>query len=130
MRLQHETYLKILPEEVFYTDNNLGKRKYNILLRKVWADVLYKKIYDEIKLPCALVFKNCKVSDSGFYLTVHGNCKECNCIFKGCIINKPLHQNNVVMECSFENFDDSMKHTRKYTSIERTTSYRDFARYA
>lgn len=57
----------MLPEEIFYADNKLGERRYNVLLRKVWTDVLYKKIYDEIKLPCALSFKNCKVSGTVFF---------------------------------------------------------------
>lgn len=129
INLPYETYLKISPEQVFYKDKNLGEKRYNVLLRKVWTDVLYKKTYDEIKLPCALVFKNCKIFDTGFFLTIHGNCKECNCIFKGCVINKPLHQKDVLMECSLENFDNSIKHKKK-TSIERTTSYRDCSRYA
>lgn len=113
INFSYETYLKISPQETFYKDGNLGERRYNVLLRKVWTDVLYKKIYDEIKLPCALVFKNCKISSTGFFLTVHGTCNECNCIFKGCIVNKPIHQKDVLMECSLENFDDSIKHKKK-----------------
>jgi len=37
INLSYEIYLKILPEEVFYTGNNLGERRYNVLLivRKV-----------------------------------------------------------------------------------------------
>jgi len=44
---------------------------------------------------------------------VSGRCPECDCIFKGCVINKHLPQNDVTMECVIENFDNSITHKKK-----------------
>jgi len=40
LNLSYKLWLKIAPEEVFYTDSVLKERKYNVLLRKVWTDEL------------------------------------------------------------------------------------------
>lgn len=66
-----------------------------------------------MQLPCPLIFKHCKISETGIFLTVSGRCPECDAIFKGCVINKPLTQSDVMMECVIENFDDSITHKRK-----------------
>jgi len=90
LNLSYKLWLKIAPEEVFYTDSVLKERKYNVLLRKVWTDELYAEIYTVTKLPCPLTFKHCKISGTGIFLVVSGRCPECDCIFKGCVINEPL----------------------------------------
>lgn len=111
--LSYILWLKIAPEEVFYSDSILKRRRYNVLLRKVWTDELYAEIYAATKLPCPLNFKHCKISETGIFLTVDGRCPECDCIFKGCIINKHLMQTDVTMECVIKNFDDSIIHKKK-----------------
>jgi len=74
---------------------------------------MYAAIHEATKLPCALVFKNSKISETGIYLTVTGSYKECNCIFLGQVINKPPHEADVTMECKINNFDESIRHKKK-----------------
>lgn len=101
------------PEDISYFYKKQGSRNYCTLQRKVWTDIIYATIHKVTKLPCALVFKNSKISASGIYLTVKGSCKECNCIFLGYVVNKPPPKGDVIMECKISNFDQSVRHERK-----------------
>lgn len=103
----------MFPEDVLYFDKKQNSRNYCILQHKVWTDKMYADIYKAIKIPCALVFKNSKISETGIYLTVKGSCKECNCIFLSHIFNKPPPEADVIMECKINNFDESVRHKRK-----------------
>lgn len=111
--LPFKTWLAMGPEEVEYTDKILSKRTYNVLFRKVWTDVLFEQLWQQLHIPCALSFKRCKMSDSGIFLKIVATCSECNCNFSDMIANKPAPGKDIVMECIIENFDVSIQHKKK-----------------
>lgn len=111
--LPFKTWLAMGPEEVEYSDKTLSERSYNVLLRRIWTDVLFEQLWQQIHIPCALSFKRCKMSDSGIFLKIVAACSECNCSFSGIIANKPIPSKDVVMECVIENFNASIKHKKK-----------------
>lgn len=111
--LPFKTWLAMSPEEVKYADKELSERTYNVLFRRVWTDVLFEQLWQQIRIPCALSFKRCKMSDSGIFLKIVATCSECNCNFSGMVANKPVPLNDVIMECIIENFDASIKHKKK-----------------
>lgn len=65
--LPFKTWLAMGPEEVEYSDKTLSERSYNVLLRRIWTDVLFEQLWQQIHIPCALSFKRCKMSDSGIF---------------------------------------------------------------
>lgn len=68
-------------EEIEYADKKLSERTYNVLFRKIWTDVLFEQLWQQIRIPCALSFKRCKMTDSGIFLKIVATCSECNCSF-------------------------------------------------
>lgn len=56
--LPFKTWLAMAPEEVEYADKKLSERTYNVLLRKIWTDVLFEQLWQQIRIPCALSFIN------------------------------------------------------------------------
>lgn len=111
----YKTWLVIRPENMTYAaaDRSGKERNYKTLIRQSWSNVVYDALYKEIKLPCALSFKRCTLSDTGFHVTIAGVCHECNSTFHGCIVNEPLPHTPVVMECTIKHFDESVKHSKK-----------------
>lgn len=86
-------------EEVMYSDKKLTERSYNVLFKKIWTDVLFEQLWQQIHIPCALAFKRCKITDSGIFLKVTASCSECECSFAGIIANKPIPGKDTIMEC-------------------------------
>lgn len=107
--LPFKTWLAMGPEKIEYADKQLSERSYNVLFRRIWTDVLFDQLWQQIRIPCALSFK-CKMSDSGIFLKIIAACSECNCNFFGMIANKPIPSKDVIMECIIENFNASIKH--------------------
>jgi len=104
----------IMSLRMYYTlKKNRVFRNYCMLKHKIWTDKIYAAIHKATKLPCALVFKNSKISGTGMYLIVKGSCKECNCIFLGYVVNKPPPKTDVIIERKIRNFDESVRHKRK-----------------
>lgn len=108
-----EAWLKIQPEIVSYTFKDKKTRDINCFKRHTWTSTLYEKIWLETKIPCAISFRNAKISQSGIFVKVSGICPECKCIFSGRIANKPKIDENVVMECAIEGFDTNVVHKKK-----------------
>jgi len=106
--LPFKTWLTMSPEEVEYSDKKLSERSYNVLFRRIWTDVLYEQLWQQIRIPCALPFKRCKMSDSGIFLKIVAACSECNCNFSG-IIAKSISSKDVVMKCVIESFNKTQK---------------------
>jgi len=78
-----------------------------------WTSILYERLYNETKLPCALTFKCAKISAIGIFLTVTGKCTECKCSFVEQIINAPQKKDNITIECTIHGYDSSVKHQKK-----------------
>lgn len=53
------------------------------------------------------------MSESGIYLKIFASCSECNCNFSGIVANKPVPNEDAIIECVIENFNASMKHKKK-----------------
>jgi len=104
---------KMSDERVKYNFKNRGKRNIRVLRRHTWTSILYKRLYDETKLLCALSFKCAKISETGIFLTVTGKCAECKCHFIGQIVNVPQKKDDVKMECTLHDYDTSVKHNKK-----------------
>lgn len=121
--LPFKIWIAMGPEEVAYGDKKLSERTYNVLFRNIWTDVLFKQLWQQIHIPCALSFKRCKMSESGIFLKIVANCSECS--FSRMIANKPESAKDVVMECVLENFDFSVKHKKKAT-VKRKSKNRNF----
>lgn len=66
-----------------------------------------------MKLPCAFMFKRCKISQTGIYATIYANCPDCRSYLIGKIINAPKSNTDVRMECRVKNFNADIKHTKK-----------------
>jgi len=115
----YKDWIIISPEDVLYFEKKQGFRNYCTLKRKIWTDKIYAAIHKATKLPCALVFKNSKISGTGMYLIVKGSCKKCNCIFLGHVVNKPPPKSDVIMECKIRNFDESVRHKKNVSSKDK-----------
>ena len=113
LNIPFKSWVIMTPEELRYNDRALSERNYTVLTRKVWTDTLYELLWDQTDIPCPFSFKRCKLSETGIFLKVSGSCGECGSIFSGMIANKPAPRRDVTMECSVDNFDDSVLHRKK-----------------
>lgn len=59
------------------------------------------------------MFKRCKISETGIYVTIYAKCPDCKSNFIGKIINAPKDNMDVQMECRVTNFNADIKHTKK-----------------
>lgn len=76
---------KIVPCKAVYQN-----RSYEIL-KPGWADIIYEQIWKQIKIPCALHFKNAKINRilGEIFLKISGKCSECNNKINICSITEP-----------------------------------------
>jgi len=88
------------------------------LFRRIWTDVLFERLWQQIRILCALPFKRSKMSDSGIFLKIVAACSECNCNFSG-IIAKLISSKDVVMKCVIENFNKTHKKKRQLKGKRR-----------
>ena len=82
-----EIWPSLKPESVIYKFKNRD-RILRTLRKNSWTHVLFEEIQNFTNLPCALNFKNTKISESGSFITVHAL-------------------------CSVQNFDPSVNHKKK-----------------
>ena len=108
-----KTWHDIDCESVIYKCNSKVQRNYNTLRRRRWTNIIFELIYETAKLPCAFMFKRCKISETGVYATIYAKCPDCRSNFNGKIINKPMDITDVQMECRVINFNADIKHTKK-----------------
>lgn len=104
---------KIQPESVTYEFQDGRKRQLYALRRHSWTSILYEKIHAETRMPCAISFRNGKISESGIFATILGKCVECKCEFIGHIANKPQPNEKIKMACEIRGFDPVVKHVKK-----------------
>lgn len=104
---------EMTPETVTYDFQSRGKRELRKLKWHSWTHAVYDAIYDETKIPCALNFKNNEISEGGHYLQVTGDCPDCQARFLGRIVNAPIDNEPIEMECFIYGFDRSVKHVTK-----------------
>ncbi|EFN65462.1 120.7 kDa protein in NOF-FB transposable element, partial [Camponotus floridanus] len=100
-------------ESVIYKSNSKVQRNYNTLRRRRWTNIIFELIYETAKLPCAFIFKRCKISETGIYATIYAKCPDCSSNFIGKVIIKPNGNTDVQMECRVTNFNADIKHTKK-----------------
>lgn len=108
-----KTWHDIDCKSVIYKSNIRVQRNYNTLHRRRWTNVIFDLIYEIAKLPCAFMFKRCKISETGIYTTIYAKCPDCSSNFTGKIIVKPNDSTDVPMECRVTNFNPDVKHTKK-----------------
>lgn len=113
LQIPFKTWLIMTPEELRYNGRAQSKRNYTVLTRRVWTDTLYELLWDQTDIPCPFSFKRCKLTESGIFLKVTGHCRECGSSFFGVVANEPELRRDVRMECTVENFDDSVTHRKK-----------------
>lgn len=66
----YKDWISMSPEDVLFFDKQRGSRSYCILQRKLWTDKIYAAVHKATKLPCALVFKTSKISETDIYLNL------------------------------------------------------------
>lgn len=108
-----KTWRDIDCELVIYKSKNKVQKNFNTLRRRRWTNKIFELINEQTKLPCALMFKRCTISETGIYATIYARCPDCKCNLTGKIINKPKENVDVVMECCVTNFNADIKHTTK-----------------
>lgn len=108
-----KTWHDIDCESVIYKSNSKVQRNYNTLRRRRWTNIIFELIYETAKLPCAFIFKRCKISETGIYATIYAKCPDCSSNFIGKVIIKPNGNTDVQMECRVTNFNADIKHTKK-----------------
>lgn len=108
-----KTWYDIDCESVIYKSNSKVQRNYNTLRRRRWTNIIFGLIYETTKLPCAFMFKRCKISETGIYATIYAKCPDCKSNLIGKIINVPKDNTDVQMECCVTNFNPDIKHTKK-----------------
>lgn len=84
-----KTWHDIDYESVIYKSSHKTQKNYNTLCRRRWTNTIFDLMHKTTKLPCAFLFKRCKMSETGFYVTIYAKCAECKCNLIGKIINKP-----------------------------------------
>lgn len=67
-------------------------------------------------MPCAISFRNAKISETGIFATITGKCSECECEFLGRIANKPQPDASIFMECTIQGFNPVVKHVKNGSS--------------
>lgn len=105
-----KTWHNIDYESVIYKSSYKVQRSYNTLRRRRWTNIIFDLIYKTTKLPCAFLFKRCKMSEVGIYITVYAKCPDCKCNLIGKIINKPKDNTDVRMECCVTNYNADITH--------------------
>jgi hypothetical protein len=113
IKIPLKTWRDIDCEKVIYKSVDKVQKYYWTLRRGRWTNTLFELVYIETKLPCAFMFKRCKISETGIYVTVHALCSDCSSTLIGKIINKPNNNSDVTMDCCIFNFDPSVKHAKK-----------------
>lgn len=88
-----DEWKSIAPQSKIYHGKK-RPRVYETLAPFEWSNVVQEHFYIHTKLPCAITFKNSKVSSCGYnYVTIHGKCTECESMFYGEIKNIPAMNN-------------------------------------
>lgn len=98
---------------VIYKSKTKVQKNFNTLRRRRWTNKIFGLINEQKKLPCALMFKRCTISEIGIHATIYARCPDCKCNLTGKIINKPKKNVDVVMACCVTNFNADIKHTTK-----------------
>lgn len=93
---------KIETETVDYEHQNRGMRRVGTLKRWAWTHALFEKIFEATKIKCPLTFKRSKTSQLGYAVTVDGHCPECDCVFKGYIVNQPTESSPIIRHWTSE----------------------------
>lgn len=112
LTLPHKTWVIMCPEAAC-SEKERPESASNVLLRKVWTDTLYEKLWEQMSIPCPISFKRYKTSESGMFLKMTGRCIECGVNFSGVIVNNPTPGHDVIMECVLDNYDGSFIHSKK-----------------
>lgn len=94
--ISEEKWLSMKPIRQTYRRHG---RNYVTLQPGKWTDVFAEKIWQQIKLPCAISFKRSKVFtniNAKCYAQFTGKCKECNALLVGRLHSKPKKGSDVV----------------------------------
>ena len=98
--LSNEEWKQMSPETVFHKSGH-SIRKRNKLKRRTWSNIIAEKFYEKTTLPCCLLFKKNKISESGIFATIYAKCRYCYSSLMGTIEEKPIPGSDVLMKCTF-----------------------------
>lgn len=94
--LSGEEWQKIKPQQVICSINDKNRsgkkfKTYSALPKHQWSPLIAEHFCLHTSLPCCLEFKNAKVYPNGNnFVTINGQCSECDSDFKGIIPQQPL----------------------------------------
>lgn len=109
--ISSEQWKAIMPVRKLY-----GRNNYRYVLQSGWTDIIAEKVWQQQKLTCTLVFKKHDVHLSNlakYYVVVRANCKECNAIITGRIMQRPRDNTDIKMHFIAENVEDNFHEYKK-----------------
>lgn len=92
------------------------KPRYTSLQPGKWTNIFADKLWQQIKLPCAISFKRAKVylnSNAKCYVCFKGKCDKCGARLEGILLNKPKKGNDVIFDCTLVGFSSEITHKNK-----------------